>query len=458
MKKTLYIAAVLVVGMLTACNKEWNPEEPGIGKCEIELRFQQAPLSTLQTKADAIGAVTEDDVIDRLDVFVYKGSDTLLFDHKVYANASGVDLSAIETKYYDVQGTYFYFFALANLDSATAAYFAQLSKNQVQTYYGGLITLQEGNFRAHRPIMGGAASVQLGNYSYYSSQPGDKTATITLYRYVARFEIEKITAGFDSADLMNSDVIVKGIVWTNVANALRPLQYFPSPNTVESGGPVFGSRSTYFKEQEFGNLDYPDGYRYYQANENHHGWVSLQENYNLAQYGATGALAADFPYIYNNNYKVAKGVLTVDAPGYMRDATTHFFTGETGRVCSSTNSSQSHVLNVNREFYIYPIGRNSYGSNMCTNFDGQDDTIKMVLVVEINGTTYYYPYRALYVQPNSRYIVHNITLKGLGSEYSNFYLKKYSATLAPMSVGEWQELEVDNINMGYKDYGGTEIY
>ena len=151
-------------------------------------------------------------------------------------------------------------------------------------------------------------------------------------------------------------------------------------------------------------------------------------------------------------------MLNVDAPGYMRDATTHFFTGETGRVCSSTNPSQSHVLNVNKEFYIFPISRNTYATSMCSNFDGQDDSIKMVIVVEINGKTYYYPYRALYVQPNSRYLVHNITLKGIGSEYSNFYVKKFSATLGPMSVGQWQELEVDNIDMGYKDYDGNEIY
>ena len=113
---------------------------------------------------------------------------------------------------------------------------------------------------------------------------------------------------------------------------------------------------------------------------------------------------------------------------------------------------------MNREFYIFPISRNSYATSMCSNFDGQDDSIKMVIVVEINGKTYYYPYRALYVQPNSRYLVHNITLKGIGSEYSNFYVKKFSATLGPMSVGQWQELEVDNIDMGYKDYDGNEIY
>ena len=197
---------------------------------------------------------------------------------------------------------------------------------------------------------------------------------------------------------------------------------------------------------------------YYQANENHHGWVSLQENYNLSGWGATGALAADFPYIYNNNYQVAKGTINVDAPGYMATATSHFFTGEEGRICSSTNPSQSHVFNANKVFYIYPIGRNSYSSYMCTEFNGQDDTIKMVIVVEINGETYYYPYRVMYVQPNSIYKVHNITLKGIGSEYSNFYLKKYSASLSAIEINGWNELEVDNIDMGYKDYGGTEIY
>ena len=64
----------------------------------------------------------------------------------------------------------------------------------------------------------------------------------------------------------------------------------------------------------------------------------------------------------------------------------------------------------------------------------------------------------MYVQPNSIYKVHNITLKGLGSEYSNFYLKKYSASLSAIEINGWNELEVDNIDMGYKDYGGTEIY
>ena len=56
------------------------------------------------------------------------------------------------------------------------------------------------------------------------------------------------------------------------------------------------------------------------------------------------------------------------------------------------------------------------------------------------------------------YKLNNITLKGLGSEYSNFYERKYEGDLTPFSVEGWSDCEIDNIDMGYKDYGGTEIY
>ena len=458
MRKFLYIAAVLSAGLLTACNKEWGPDMPGKdGQYGVSLRLEMAPMQSLKTKADAIGAA-DDDFIDRLDIFVYNSKDTVSIGHHVYSNPAGVDLSAVDVKYYDVGGTNIYFFILANLDPATAEYFASLSRTRVQTYYGGLITLEKGNYRPHRHIMGGVGTAYLGPASYYSSSPGDKVIEIKLYRYICRFDIEKITANFDDAALMNSDVIVKRIAWINVPNALRPLFSFPSYNQVESPSPLWGSRSTYFPEYEFGNLEYESGYRYYQANENHHGWVSLQETYNLSGYGATGALAADFPYIYNNNFELEKGVLNIDAPADIQTATVHTFTGETGRICSSTNPSQSHVLNVGRSFYVYPNYRNSYSTYMCTSFNGQDDTTKLVIEVEIDGKTYFYPYRAMNLQPNSIYKVRNISLRGIGSDYSNFYVKKYSGEISPVTITGWDELEVSNIDMGYKDYPGTEIY
>ena len=101
--------------MLTACNKDWTPESGLDQTDEITVRFSKAPMHTLRTKADSINANEEDDTIDRLDVYVYDNKDTVLVNHHVFTDASGVDLSSIDVKYYDVSGTTLYFFALANL-------------------------------------------------------------------------------------------------------------------------------------------------------------------------------------------------------------------------------------------------------------------------------------------------------------------------------------------------------
>ena len=109
------MATVLAAGLLTACNKDWTPESGPNQADEITVRFSKAPMHTLRTKADSIDANEDDDTIDRLDVYVYDNKDTVLVNHHVFTDASGVDLSSIDVKYYDVSGTTLYFFALANL-------------------------------------------------------------------------------------------------------------------------------------------------------------------------------------------------------------------------------------------------------------------------------------------------------------------------------------------------------
>ena len=185
MKKILYILAALAT-VVTACNKELTPDLPGDSDEEcITVSFSTAPMRTLRTKAESIDSET-DDIVDRLDLYVFKSTDTTMIAHQVWSDPAGLDLSNLEFKYYDVSGTNVIFVALANLDAATAEYFAGLSSNQMPTYNGGLIPLQEGNFRAHRPIMGAGGNAYLGKQSYYSGD-GNKTVDLTLYRYVARF-------------------------------------------------------------------------------------------------------------------------------------------------------------------------------------------------------------------------------------------------------------------------------
>ena len=58
---------------------------------------------------------------------------------------------------------------------------------------------------------------------------------------------------------------------------------------------------------------------------------------------------------------------------------------------------------------------------------------------------------------NVAYEISRITLKSLGSAYSNFYEIKVGAEVE-MSVADWDETEINNITVGYTDDTGTAIY
>ena len=217
----LFLFAGAAAILLASCNKEPGPGSPGDGQAGITVRFKTAEPLTIQTKAETIGTGT-DDIVDRLDVYVYKNYDQDQKAHFVSADPAGLDLDEVAFTDYDIYNTKYAFIALANLDEATANYLAGLTKDQIKSYNGGLIPLSAGNYRAHRPIMGGTGTCSVGR-DYYSSRPddGNRDVEITLYRYVARIDIEKITADFVDASMMNQDVIVKSIAWINQVNVLR---------------------------------------------------------------------------------------------------------------------------------------------------------------------------------------------------------------------------------------------
>ena len=56
--------------------------------------------------------------------------------------------------------------------------------------------MEAGNFRLHKPIMTGTADADFKK---------DESVTVTLYRYLTRIEIEKITADFDDASLYEKE-------------------------------------------------------------------------------------------------------------------------------------------------------------------------------------------------------------------------------------------------------------
>ena len=62
------------------------------------------------------------------------------------------------------------------------------------------------------------------------------------------------------------------------------------------------------------------------------------------------------------------------------------------------------------------------------------------------------------MQPNALYTISNITLKGPGSEYSNFFERQFYGNISAPTVLDWTDCTISNINVGYTDDTGTAIY
>ena len=80
-----------------------------------------------------------------------------------------------------------------------------------------------------------------------------------------------------------------------------------------------------------------------------------------------------------------------------------------------------------------------------------------MIEVEFDGVPYFYIISLRELNAGMTYKVKNITLKNLGSRYSNKYIRKYATDAAIESVAEWGEHQMDNIQVGYT-VDGYDIY
>ena len=445
MKKTILILGALAVIAAVSCNKELpeTGQDGGMHSVTLSLSVQN-PVS-VSTKAETFNASQQDDFIDRLDMLEYDRTGTLT-THRTWTNASGLDLSTVSYTAYSTKGDSRYWLFLANFDEESIDYLSQLSGADIGSSAAkGMVPLSAGNFRLHKPLMGGTA---------VSGFAKDQTLPVTLFRYMTKFEIGTITADFTDSGYLESDVKLKKIAITHVPNFLRPLY-----RTVTS---IYGGQ----QDVNAVGYSYPNGGKGSSIGNLSHYDTCVNRDvktsnatgtFNLTDYGATGSLAADFTYAYNYNKGLDKGVLVTDAPGDMYTATVHEFGANEGILCKSDDEDWPHTYVINKVLYTIPWYRDQYGY-LWGEFNSQDDTQKMVFQVEIDGTDYFYIIPMRELEAGMIYRLGNITLKGLGSEYSNFYVRKYAGELTPFSIDGWEDCDIDNIDMGYKDYAGTEIY
>ena len=444
MKKLLSIALTLVTMLLgAACTKEipgndGNDTNSGMeitageNTCSIKLKFSVG--GSPATKAAATIGSYDDDTIARIDIYCYEDEENL----PVHTVLTGDDIEEGFTQE-EVENSHRSFLVFANLNAAVAGWYETRTMYQLQSRQDSYMPLDL-LYTPHQLIMAGYKEF------YFT---GDKTETIDLYRYMARIDLSQIQVDFTDSSLMNKDVFVKNIAFVNVFRCARLVYHLETYSYEESPYFFWGPESQMshlFGGEECGVTGF-SSFNY------------MGETYSIGS--ATGALAGTWNTLYNDNTYKAKGVLNIDVNGNLRDAVVQSYDisqGE-GRVCSSTDPSVSHTLNVNKSFYLMPGTMYSGAFDMLTTYTGQNVHPKLVIELSIDGVSYFYPILCYAVQPNTVYQISKIKLKGLGSEYSNFYelVMDYDVSL-DMSVQEWTTTALGEMSGGYLPGHKEEIY
>ncbi len=446
MKRYRFLLTIAAIALaVSACVKDIDaPSGNSEELFEVGFNLRVEPVAYTMTKAENINADEQDDFIDRIDMYEYNKAGDLL-RHDVWKDPDGLDLSTINPKSYDSSYNKHTWVFVANLDEDSAEYLAGLNADEIGEMPTGIIPLEAGNFRLHKPLMCGC------NYSNFTK---DETKTVTLYRYLTRIEISSITADFDDESLFDKDIKIKRIAIINYPNALRLLD--ESATTVNGNyQDVLGSGSTKFSDPAFGNL--------LKLSNDCNNWEMSSSYFDddegildLSEFGGKGKLSSQYDYIINNNRLAPKGELIIDATGDQLTASAHVFGADEGILCSSTDGTLSHRFDVNKVFYTVPVVR-QVSSQLYGDVKYQDDLQKLVIEVEIDGTNYFYIISLDNLIAGMIYKVGNINLKSIGSEYSNKYEQKYEVKGAVTEIADWSETELAEMNVGYT-VDGYDIY
>ena len=433
-KKLTYIA--LACGMLAGCNKE-SPEMPHqdthVGMVKMELRCNVDPLLKVETKAG-----TADDKVYRLDILEYNNHYEFQ-SHHTYTSAGGLDLENFIFEQWLPAGNTRYYALLANLHEDSVNFLKSIPTSQ-WNWGSNAIPLSAGNWSPGHIPMGG------WTYCYFNGN----SPTATLRRYMFRIDIGTITADFGET-LMAKNVRVKSISIINANQLFMVANRYYSESYGFDEDPM-GYTSSISSQNPFGGIT--TGYG---TVNNINSSIYEDTVWDYEAKGGEGLLAAEFTPLYNYNKRKAKHVLNITAPSSIRDMCYYSVPSGSGTLAPTGN----HVYTFNRS--LYGVNRyfssNSYkNATVFEDYDYQLDYMKLVIEVEVDGVSYFYPILLRLMQPNALYTINNITLKGPGSEYSNFFERQFYGNISAPAVLDWTDCTISNINVGYTDDTGTAIY
>ena len=436
MRRIIALLLPLALMLPVSCSKEsaqeTNPQGDEMHTVTLRISAERS-----RTKAYSPSDLPLTDGVKRLDLYIFHQNDTDEDSHvSVTPDVSGVTEYTIREKTTERVGI----IAIANLDADTAEFLEGHSLADFADDYNMPcpIVWTANNFDFDRIPMVGAAD------AYFW---GDNTVDIEMRRLMWRIDIGSIVYNPEVESMQGKDVFVKNIVITNIGNHFNPTKS-DKIGHFYSWYLFFGNDG--YATGAFGGAT--DGFRFYTNAPK--GW----DPDGVWNPGGPGILDQNYPRAVNNNYKKAIGVLNIDATGKYLAATCQSYNIASGQgrlATAGVTTAQS--MTVNKSLYGF-IGRGCFSdySPVCT-YDNQVSYPKLVIELVIDGQSKFYPICITYPQPNTVYQVSTITIVGEGSDYSNFIEQKYAATYS-VSVADWDELEVDNIDVGFIDYDGTQIY
>ena len=422
--------------VIAACNKETpgpSGNDVNIGQEEHTVTLRIG-FGSHSTKAHNSGDYPLSDGLKRLDVYLYHYNTNVDEDRHIVLTPDASGTTVLELK--EKKGQMMSVLIIGNLDPDTATYLE--GKTILELTNHGRIFISAGNFAPD------AIPMIASKYMTFSE---DQAVDMPLMRIMCRIDVDKLKVDFADESLRGKEVWLRNIAIGNATNC-----FFVLPTGGFSSGSIYATQfgpDTYeLAENAFGGIR--TGYRYRTKS-------SSPSPTSYGNYSGVGKMNGTFYNAMNVCYKASKGVLTMDAPNPMYEATVQNYdkSAGAGKVVSAGDMTTPHTFNVGKSFYTIYNSMVDPGP-IVSDFSYQLATQKLIFELEIDGQTWFYPIELTDTQPNTVYQIDNITIKSLGSAYSNFYEKKYAADMS-ISVKSWDEVPIANWNLGVDPNTGEPV-
>ena len=438
-----------VLVALAGCEPEPLPVSFGVESGGQEVTtFDFGVMSYEGPSTKAYAADVEDGLVDRIDIFMYDGSGNI-YGHKVIGEYGGgaLDLNNVTFRDSDGNGVVRSYLFIANLDPDSAQYIGYLDRVDMNRYPETFIPWSAGTARGDYPLMAATAPVTFGSTT---------SVSVSLMRYMSKFEIGTVTAQFWGTPDQYRNVYLQNIVFANAWDIVRVCQSKPQ-NFTGQPTDVFGP--TGWSSGAFGNPEknyYMANYFLSQDEWSAYGmtYADMHGTYNQGTWGGKGKLNQDYNYLYNDNWKHPKHSINLTAPASLVALsqqtwdTNAYLPQNAGKLCDEYDGSLG-PFSVNRAFYTLPTKFNAWFTEPTYGDESQNNELRLVLAVKINGTLYFYSKMITGLNPNMCYKINNITLAGEPSEYPNTWVRGGQVTKAASNEERWtvhgNVAEIDNL-------------